>query len=217
MKVDINLIRDSFELVKPIGDQIINKFYENLFIDYPQIKDFFKNTDLSKQKEVLLNALVTTIDNLDKTDSLSLFLLHLGESHLNYGTNDEHYEWIEQTLLKTFSHFLGKYWNEELFSQWQEIYRYITKMLKNGAKSTINIAKENEKSNQINLIVPEYSLSDKIEMPYITENIKKTVQQAVKSVILKQIKTEVHKYLEEEIQEIMQMSPEDLIEKAFRT
>ncbi len=217
MNIDIKLIRESFELAKPIGDQIINRFYENLFIDFPQTKDYFHNVDLPKQKEVLLNALVTTVDNLDKQESLSLFLLHLGESYLNYGINDTYYEWIGQTLIKTFSQFLGRYWNENLSQQWTEVYRFISQMLKKGAQANLNSTKEVLKSDEIDLILPEYSISEKIKIPYLTEEIKQSIQNAVKSVVMKQIKSEVQKYIKEEIHDVMKMSPEELIEKTFGT
>ena len=217
MNIDIKLIRESFELAKPIGDQIINRFYDNLFLDFPQTKDFFQQVDLPKQKEVLLNALVTTVDNLDKPESLSLFLLHLGESHLNYGINEKYYDWIGQTFLKTLAQFLGRYWNEALSKQWNEVYQFISKTLKKGAHANINSIKENSKTEEINVIIPSYSLSEKIKMPYLTDDFKHSIQHAVKSVVMKQIKSEVQKYLNEEIQEVMQMSPEELIEKAFRT
>ncbi len=217
MNIDIKLIRDSFELAKPIGDQIINRFYENLFIDFPQTKDLFQYVDLQKQKEVLLNALVTTVDNLDKQESLSLFLLHLGESYLNYGINDTYYEWIGQTLIKTFSQFLGRYWNERLSQQWFEVYRFISKMLKMGAQANLNSTKEIAKSEEINLILPEFSVSEKIKIPYLTEEIKQSIHNAVKSVVMKQIKSEVQKCIKEEIKEVMQMSAEELIEISFGT
>ncbi|APJ03131.1 globin domain-containing protein [Silvanigrella aquatica] len=216
MNIDIQIIRDSFELTKPIGDQIINRFYENLFLEHPELKEFLSRGDIQKQKEILLNTLVTTIDNLDKPESLSSFLIHLGEKHLNYNMIEMYNDFIGRNFIKTLSQFLGRYWSDELNRQWNEVYKFISLNLKKGAQNKMKNQKQDTSLSEIKIQIPEYLPDHKIEFPYLTNEIKNSLQQAVKTMVMKQIKSEVKKYIDEEIQAINLMNPEEILEKAFQ-
>ena len=66
MTLQVQLLRDSFELAKPIADQISQKFYELLFQDYPQAQGLFQQVDMEKQQKALIRSLVFIVDNLEK-------------------------------------------------------------------------------------------------------------------------------------------------------
>lgn len=137
MSIDINIIRESFEKAKPIAVEIADKFYETLWSDFPAAKNLFLDSDMTKQKKSLIHSLIYVVDNIDEPQKLIPYLESMGERHLKYGTKEEHYDWVGSSLLKTFAHFFGQDWTEELKQQWTLAYSFIAETMKEGAKKSI--------------------------------------------------------------------------------
>jgi hemoglobin-like flavoprotein len=123
------VIRDSFELAKPIGDQVINKFYETLWETYPDSKPLFQNTNMDRQKQNLLGSLNFIVENLENPGALTEYLKKLGARHIRYGVKTEHYAWVGDSLLKTFAHFFGDKWTPELQEQWTNAYGAVVDLM----------------------------------------------------------------------------------------
>lgn len=134
MSLDIDLIRSSFEKAKPIAQDVVNQFYEFLFSDYPEAKPLFEGVQMENQKSALLNSLVYIVDHLDRPDKLIPYLQKMGGRHVDYGTEEEHYPLVGQTLLKTFAHFFGDDWTEELQEEWTKAYMFIAEQMLIGAR-----------------------------------------------------------------------------------
>lgn len=133
MSLNVKMIRDSFELAKPIADKIADRFYVNLWGDYPSSKVLFEGVDMAKQKSALVGSLVQVVDNLDQPAKLTTFLKALGGRHNKYGTEEVHYEWVGASLLKTFGEFFGEAWTPALKEQWTEAYQFIAETMRSGA------------------------------------------------------------------------------------
>ena len=58
MNLDLQALETSFDLVAPRGDELVDVFYARLFATAPAVKPLFANTDLRRQKAMLLGALV---------------------------------------------------------------------------------------------------------------------------------------------------------------
>src|SRR5260370_29816675 len=86
---------------------------ERLITRDPQTRAFFASTDMKKQRQKLLGALVLVIQNLRKPEVLTNALKGLGERHVHYGVLPEHYPIVGAILLETFSDFLGDRWTSE--------------------------------------------------------------------------------------------------------
>jgi len=134
MSLDIQIIRDSFAQAKPIADQVADKFYEFLFTDYPAAKPLFENVNMENQKKQLMGGLSRTVDLLDKPEELTKYLKASGQRHVKYGTKEEHYPLVGNTLIKTFAHFFGDAWTPELQQQWLWAYEFIANTMMQGAK-----------------------------------------------------------------------------------
>lgn len=216
MSINVAIIRESFETAKPLADQIMIQFYENLFTDFPASKPLFSKVDMKNQQLALLKSLVTAIDNLDNPDTLIKYLLGLGERHARYEVEDYHYDWVGQSLLKTFGQFLGAKWTDELREQWTEVFGVLAQVMKKGAKNAV--CKKvtpigiKDRANTKDNPTEHWSLDS--EIPPLSDELKETIRLAVKDVVRRQIKAEVKKWLEEEMREIARMSPEDLLRKA---
>jgi len=133
MSLNVEVLEQSFEQIKPQALQFADSFYQNLFADYPQVRPLFAHTDMTRQKQHLIAALALTIDNLHKPDLLVDSLKKMGARHVDYGTIQEHYSMVGASLLKTFSIYLGEAWTLTVQQAWQEAYDAIAKIMLEGA------------------------------------------------------------------------------------
>jgi nitric oxide dioxygenase len=133
MSLQIELLEQSFEQIKPQADSFVHSFYKNLFTAYPEAKPLFANTNMVEQKKKLLDSLVLVVENLKQPDVLATTLRSLGARHVKYGALPEHYPLVGNALLTTFEQYLGDLWTPEVKQAWIDAYDAITKLALNGA------------------------------------------------------------------------------------
>ena len=133
MSLQVELLEQSFERIKPHADLFVNSFYENLFKANPEAKPLFVNTDMAEQKEKLLNSLILVVDNLRTPDVLKNSLGGLGARHVKYGALPEHYPLVGHALLTTFEQYLGDKWTPAVKQAWVDAYSTITDIMLDGA------------------------------------------------------------------------------------
>jgi nitric oxide dioxygenase len=145
MSLQIEHLEQSFEQIKPYADKFVERFYHNLFTDYPPAQPLFANSDMASQRQKLLNALILVIENLRQPDVLSKALRGLGARHVQYGALPEHYPLVGRSLLKTFEQSLGTDWTPDVQQAWSEAYAAIAALMLEGSQYT---------PDQINLTPP---------------------------------------------------------------
>ena len=133
MSLQVELLENSFEKVKPVADEFVNSFYTNLFTMYPEAKPLFDTTDMEAQKKKLLASLVLVVENLRKPEVLGDSLKGLGARHVKYGALPEHYPLVGNALLTTFEQHLNSEWTEEVKGAWVDAYGAITTLMLEGA------------------------------------------------------------------------------------
>jgi hemoglobin-like flavoprotein len=141
--LNVELLEQSFELVKPKADEFVASFYENLLTDYPEAKPLFEHTSMPKQQQMLKGALVMVVDNLRKPEILSEALRGLGARHVKYGALPEHYPLVGSSLLKTLEQYAGSAWTPAVKAAWVGAYGGITELMLDGAdysKSEVQLA-----------------------------------------------------------------------------
>jgi len=117
--LDILLIETSFEKLAPKAAQIAKLFYKELFSRYPDIKLLFKNTRIKEQEKKFISALTAVVSSLRKPDELNTLLLSLGQKHIQYGVEPEHYEAVVATLLDVMKRVAIHEWSDEIENMWQ--------------------------------------------------------------------------------------------------
>lgn len=133
MSLNVELLEQSFELVKPEADGLVDSFYDFLFTDYPAAKPLFTHTDMAKQKQQLKGALVMVVSNLRNPDVLSKSLKGLGARHVKYGALPEHYPLVGNSLLKALDKHAGAAWTPDVKDAWVGAYGAITELMLDGA------------------------------------------------------------------------------------
>lgn len=134
--MNIDVIESTFKLIAPRADQLANRFYDRLFMDFPAVKPLFANTDDAGQRQKLVASLVFIVENLRNPDKLSEYLEDLGQRHVGYGAEEAHYPAVGQTLLLTLAEFAGDAWTPEAANAWKEAVGAIAKHMLAGAART---------------------------------------------------------------------------------
>lgn len=133
MTLQVELLEESFEKIKPRADEFATRFYGYLFGDYPEAQPLFANTNMEEQKNKLFKSLVLVVNNLRKPDELTNPLKGLGARHLQYGALPQHYPMVGKSLLKAFEAILKDDWTPEVKQAWIDAYAAITKLMLEGA------------------------------------------------------------------------------------
>jgi hemoglobin-like flavoprotein len=113
----IQLIHQSWELVKPISKDAGLLFYEKLFAKAPGIRYLFK-ADITEQADKLMIMLNFVVSKLNRLDIIITDVQKLGQRHNQYGAKPEHYEVVGICLIETLRDGLGEHWNDELQQAW---------------------------------------------------------------------------------------------------
>lgn len=133
MALDVEVLEQSFNQIKPQAGEFASSFYSNLFTTYPDAQPLFAETDMAEQQKKLIGSLVLVIDNLRQPEALSAALKGLGARHVQYGALPEHYPMVGQALLTTFATYLGPDWTTEAQQAWTGAYGVITELMLEGA------------------------------------------------------------------------------------
>jgi hemoglobin-like flavoprotein/uncharacterized protein YjbI with pentapeptide repeats len=122
MSLNIELLEQSFERIKPFADDFVASFYANLFAAHPEVRPLFANTEMEKQQKKLLNSLVLVVENLRHPEVLGEVLNGLGARHVGYGALAQYYPAVGQALLLTFEQYLEDDWTPEHKKAWTDAY-----------------------------------------------------------------------------------------------
>ncbi|MHB1038360.1 MAG: globin domain-containing protein [Pirellulales bacterium] len=134
---NVELLEAGFALASRRGPEFIDRFFQNLFREHPEIRPLFVNTDMPKQKEVLLAALTILVSNLRRPEVLDRALEDLGARHVDYGVTEEHYRAFGATLVDTMAEVAGEAWNNEYRRAWTEAFDAISERMLAGASAGV--------------------------------------------------------------------------------
>ncbi|BAY78299.1 globin domain protein [Nostoc linckia NIES-25] len=148
MSLNIELLEQSFEQIKPYADDFVASFYTNLFAAHPEVRPLFANTEMEKQQKKLLNSLVLVVENLRYPDVLEAVLDSLGSRHVIYGAIPQYYPAVGQALILTFEQYLEDAWTPEHKKAWTDAYGAIAAQM---LKGTASVNTEQERSPSLPL------------------------------------------------------------------
>ena len=135
MSLDLNALEESFDLVAPRGDELMDTFYARLFAAAPAVRPLFAATDLRRQKAMLLAALVLLRKSLRDLGAIVPKLRELGARHVAYGAEPEHYPVVGQVLIASMAEIAGEAWRPEFQSTWAAAYDVLAGAMLDGAAS----------------------------------------------------------------------------------
>jgi hemoglobin-like flavoprotein len=128
----IQLIRETFELVAPRAKVAALLFYQHLFDLDPSLRALFRE-NIEEQARKLMQMLAAAVRLLDKPDSLVPVLQDLGRRHVHYGVRDEHYDTVGEALLWMLGETLGPQFTPAACDAWANLYTVVARTMKNAA------------------------------------------------------------------------------------
>src|SRR5881394_4037633 len=109
MSLDLQALETSFDLVAPRGDDLMDEFYTRLFAAAPAVRPLFP-ADMTRQKTMLLSALVLLRRSLRDLGAIVPTLRNLGARHVAYGARPEHYPVVGASLIASMAAIAGDDW-----------------------------------------------------------------------------------------------------------
>ena len=135
MDLDISALETSFDHIAPRGDQLVDLFYSRLFAVAPHVKPLFADTDLKRQKAMLLAALILLRKSLRDLDSVTPTLRDMGARHVRYGAQPQHYPVVGEVLIASMAQVAGEAWTPEYQQAWTEAFAVVAGVMLEGAES----------------------------------------------------------------------------------
>ena len=133
MALQMETLERSFDLVAPRGDELVDRFYTQLFETAPHTRPLFAQTDMATQKQALLATLITVRESLRDLPSVVPDLQELGARHAGYGVRPEDYPIVGRVLLDTMAELGGANWRPEYTAAWAEAYQVVQDTMLSGA------------------------------------------------------------------------------------
>jgi hemoglobin-like flavoprotein len=118
----IERIRTSWAAVAPTSDAVAQLFYTRLFELDPALRRLFARTDMTAQRQIVMQTFAVVVASLDTFDSIVPFIETLGRVHGRYGVREAHYETVGTALLWTLEATLGDAYDEATRDAWAAAY-----------------------------------------------------------------------------------------------
>jgi hemoglobin-like flavoprotein len=134
MTLDLDILENSFDLIAPRGDELVDIFYVRLFEAAPAVQPLFAHTDLRKQKAMLLATLVLLRKSLRDLEAIAPKLRQLGARHVAYGARPEHYPVVAEVMLASMAEIAGEAWTPEIAAAWADALGLVAAAMLEGAE-----------------------------------------------------------------------------------
>jgi hemoglobin-like flavoprotein len=128
----VQLVQESYELVKPIAGIAADLFYDRLFQLDPNLRPMFKS-DLGEQKHNLMTTLTFAVAGLNKPERIISTVQRLGARHTGYGVQPQHYQTVGAAILWTLAQGLGDAFTPEVEEAWTAVYTLLAETMQEGA------------------------------------------------------------------------------------
>jgi hemoglobin-like flavoprotein len=132
MSLDLEALETSFDLVAPRGDELMDVFYTRLFEAAPGVRALFPN-DMTRQKAMLLGALLLLRKSLRNLDAIVPALRELGARHVRYGARPEYYPVVGAALIGSMAELAGDAWKPEYEKAWNAAFEVVAATMMEGA------------------------------------------------------------------------------------
>ncbi|KAK6453741.1 flavohemoglobin [Scheffersomyces xylosifermentans] len=105
----IKIILDTVPILESAGETLTAKFYQRMFIDYPEVKVYFNDSDQKflRQPRILAFALLNYAKNIQDLTPLTAFVKQIVSKHVGLKVKAEHYPCVGNSLIKTMGELLG--------------------------------------------------------------------------------------------------------------
>ena len=129
----VTRLRESYTLIAPRAQELIDTFYDKLFAAAPAVRPLFP-TDMRAQKGHLLAAVGLVVKHADNLNALAEPLQQMGARHVKYGAKPEHYPVVRDTMVASIAQIAGKAWTPQLSGDWTAALNAVAGFMLKGAE-----------------------------------------------------------------------------------
>lgn len=125
------------EIMRIHSTEFADHFYQELFTTNSDLATVFRNTDLSQQKEKLIEGIGRIFELVVDADEKRLtgYLNDLGVRHICYEVTEKYYPVMREVLLKSVKHVHQSEWNQEYEKLWNSLSTTIIEHMIAGCRS----------------------------------------------------------------------------------
>lgn len=127
------LIKDSWEKLRPEAERAAELFYMRLFNEDPALRGLFKG-DIAEQGGRLMTMLGTAVERLDGLEEMAPMIRDLGRRHVDFGVKPEDYDSFCDALFWALHTVLGADFYPEVEEAWTALFAYLVDTMKEGAR-----------------------------------------------------------------------------------
>jgi hemoglobin-like flavoprotein len=128
----IELVQRTFALAAPMAQEIADRFYQRLFELDPGLRPLFQG-DIRQQGAKLMAVLTLAVRGLDRPETILEPVRRLGERHVHYGVQAEHYATVGEALLWTLGAVFGPAFTPEVEDAWAAAYGLLAGVMQEAA------------------------------------------------------------------------------------
>jgi len=127
------LVRNSWELMRPVAIHVADLFYDRLFELDPSLEGLFSE-DLEVQRPRFIAAVGSVVQELDDMEGLQPTLLELGRRYGSQGIKAGTYITLGKALLWTMEQILAEDFTPPVKDAWAALYAAVSTAMLQGAE-----------------------------------------------------------------------------------
>ncbi len=127
----VQLVQDSFMILKRGPVEPADLFYKRLFEIAPQVRPLFPE-DMEEQKIKFIMMLNSTILNLKNLSFMIQSIKEMGRRHIDYGVSLEQFGAVKNAFFWTLEQALGEKYTPETKAAWIAAYTALEQTMKEG-------------------------------------------------------------------------------------
>jgi len=126
-KHTIEIIKATVPVLQVHGEAISIRFYERLFLQHPELRNVFNQTNqrMGRQQTALAGAVYAAALHIDDLSAILHTVRHISEKHRSLGVKPQHYPIVGENLLAAIGDVLGEAATAEIMTAWGKAYGYI--------------------------------------------------------------------------------------------
>jgi hemoglobin-like flavoprotein len=125
-------VQQSFAQVCTRADTVAARFYQRLFALDPSVRPLFPD-DLTAQGRKLMDMLGLVVGGLPRLDTIRPAVQALGQRHVPYGVQPEHYNTVGAALLWALEQECGAAFTPEVREAWAAAYTVLAEIMTTAA------------------------------------------------------------------------------------
>lgn len=129
MRLDVDILNESMDLIGMRADVVMQRLFERLFQLDPKLENYFRPEILPELRINIIQTLLVVIRFGDKPIYLTRFLQTLGEKHSRFNLTTRNYESFAQALLLSLEEELGDDWNADCKNAWCDMIELISSLM----------------------------------------------------------------------------------------